>query len=117
MQSTESPESYDAAESDQGNIPILQRVKASLQPSTSVSSKQNKSSSQPTQDEESQRNITFWPGDSLVGYVPRINVFTYGYNAEIVQGVFQANNRNSIFQHANDLMVKVERGLENTVCH
>lgn len=55
----------------------------------------------------------FWPADELGKVVPRANIFTYGYNADVIEGVFHSNNRNSISQHANDLMVTLELSLEN----
>ncbi|KAJ5623316.1 hypothetical protein N7490_011921 [Penicillium lividum] len=59
------------------------------------------------------QNSIFWPKDSLPKVVPRVNIFTYGYNADVIEGVFQSNNRNSVIQHANDFMVKLGRDLEN----
>ncbi|KAJ5455537.1 uncharacterized protein N7458_003801 [Penicillium daleae] len=55
----------------------------------------------------------FWPADELPEVVPQANIFTYGYNANVIEGVFCSNNRNSILHHGNDLMVKLERSLEN----
>lgn len=60
-------------------------------------------------------NSLFWPADELPRVVPRANIFTYGYNADVIEGVFCSNNRNSILQHGNDLMVILERSLENDV--
>jgi hypothetical protein len=47
--------------------------------------------------------------------MPLANIWTYGYNAMVTEGFFQANNSNSILQHGNDLMVKLERELESNV--
>lgn len=57
----------------------------------------------------------FWPADLLPSVVPRAYIWTYGYNADLLGGLFQANNKNSIAQHGNDFMVKMERGLTNEV--
>lgn len=57
----------------------------------------------------------FGPQTELPRVVPRANIFTYGYNADVIEGVFCSNNRNSILQHGNDLMVILERSLENDV--
>ena len=51
----------------------------------------------------------FWPRDYLAQDLPQARVWTYGYNADVVQGVFQANNKNSVSQHGRDLAVKFER--------
>lgn len=42
-------------------------------------------------------------------------MWTYGYNADVVSGVFQANNKNSVSQHGRDLAVRLEREVENEV--
>ncbi|KAI8634991.1 hypothetical protein F5Y19DRAFT_470041 [Xylariaceae sp. FL1651] len=55
----------------------------------------------------------FWPRDYLLEDVPEAQVWTYGYNADVIGGLFQANNQNSISQHGRDLAVKLEREIEN----
>jgi hypothetical protein len=55
----------------------------------------------------------FWPLDKLPSDVPNARVWTYGYNADVISGLFQPSNMNSILQHGEDLMVKLERGLGN----
>jgi hypothetical protein len=42
-------------------------------------------------------------------------VWTYGYNADVIGGLFQANNKNSISQHGRDLSVRLEREIDNEV--
>jgi hypothetical protein len=44
-------------------------------------------------------------------------VWTYGYNADVIGGLFQfqANNKNSISQHGRDLSVRLEREINNGV--
>lgn len=51
----------------------------------------------------------------LLEDIPNARVLTYGYNADVVGGLFQANNKNSISQHSQDLKAKLERELENDV--
>lgn len=58
-----------------------------------------------------------WPADLLPAAVPMAKIWTYGYNANVVDGFFQNINKNSILQHGNDFMVKVERGLKNDVSY
>ncbi|KAI0007897.1 hypothetical protein F4779DRAFT_642503 [Xylariaceae sp. FL0662B] len=55
----------------------------------------------------------FWLRDYLVEDIPEASVWTYGYNADMIGGLFQANNQNSISQHGRDLAVKIEREIEN----
>ncbi|KAI0179599.1 hypothetical protein GGR52DRAFT_579405 [Hypoxylon sp. FL1284] len=58
------------------------------------------------------RRKVFWPRDYLVEDLPEANVWTYGYNADVIGGLFQADNQNSVSQHGRDLAVKIERDLE-----
>ncbi|KFZ16903.1 hypothetical protein V501_02016 [Pseudogymnoascus sp. VKM F-4519 (FW-2642)] len=55
----------------------------------------------------------FWLEEFLTLDIPEARVWTYGYNADIIGGVFQANNKNSVSQHGRDLAVKLEREIEN----
>ncbi|KAK3326590.1 hypothetical protein B0H66DRAFT_165615 [Apodospora peruviana] len=36
----------------------------------------------------------FWPRDYLVPDIPEARVWTYGYNADVIGGMFQASNKN-----------------------
>ncbi|KAI1841866.1 hypothetical protein JX266_011944 [Neoarthrinium moseri] len=56
----------------------------------------------------------FWPSDYLVGDLPDARVWTYGYDADVIGGMFDANNKNSVSQHGRDLAVKLERDIDNT---
>jgi hypothetical protein len=42
-------------------------------------------------------------------------VWTYGYNADVIGGLFQANNKNSISQDGRDLSVRLELEIDNGV--
>lgn len=57
----------------------------------------------------------FWPEAYLLDDVPEARVWTYGYNADVISGLFQANNTNSISQHGRDLAVKLDREIDNEV--
>ncbi|KAI0549182.1 hypothetical protein F4679DRAFT_584757 [Xylaria curta] len=61
----------------------------------------------------SEGHKVFWPHDYLPDDVPEAEVWTYGYNADVIGGLFQANNQNSISQHGRDLAVKLEREIDN----
>ncbi|KAI1746899.1 hypothetical protein F4782DRAFT_522988 [Xylaria castorea] len=63
--------------------------------------------------EPSIKHKVFWPHDYLLEDVPEAEVWTYGYNADVIGGLFQANNQNSVSQHGRDLAVKLERELYN----
>ncbi|KAH6866207.1 hypothetical protein B0T10DRAFT_61940 [Thelonectria olida] len=56
----------------------------------------------------------FWPDEYLKYDIPEARVWTYGYNADVIGGLFQANSKNSVSQHGRDLAVRVEREIENT---
>ncbi|KAI1455276.1 hypothetical protein F4805DRAFT_468791 [Annulohypoxylon moriforme] len=58
------------------------------------------------------KHKVFWPRDYLIEDLPEANVWTYGYNADVIGGLFQANNQNSVSQHGKDLQVKIERELK-----
>ncbi|EUC36943.1 hypothetical protein COCCADRAFT_86924, partial [Bipolaris zeicola 26-R-13] len=55
----------------------------------------------------------FWPEEYLVPDIPRACIWTYGYNADVIGGIFKANNQNSISQHGQDLSVRLEREICN----
>jgi hypothetical protein len=55
----------------------------------------------------------FWPEEYLVPDIPQACVWTYGYNADVIGGIFKANNKNSISQHGQDLSVRLEREICN----
>jgi hypothetical protein len=60
-------------------------------------------------------SAVFWPEEYLAHDIPQARVWTYGYNADVIGGLFQANNKNSISQHGRDLSVRLEREIDNGV--
>ncbi|PVH93671.1 hypothetical protein DM02DRAFT_619122 [Periconia macrospinosa] len=56
----------------------------------------------------------FWPEQYLASDIPQARVWTYGYSADVIGGLFQANNKNSISQHGQDLSVRLERDIDNS---
>ncbi len=70
-------------------------------------------SSSPTSSPPS--STVFWPEEYLALDIPQAQVWTYGYNADVIGGLFQANNKNSISQHGRDLSVRLEREIDNGV--
>jgi hypothetical protein len=77
------------------------------------SRQRNATAARATADDKTISNNVFWPRDYLVDDFPETEVWTYGYNADVIGGVFQANNQNSVSQHGRDLAVKLERSIEN----
>ena len=57
----------------------------------------------------------FWPRDYLARDIPEARVWAYGYNADVIGGMFQADNQNSVSQHGRDLVQHFKRDLENEV--
>lgn len=57
----------------------------------------------------------FWPEEFLVSDIPQAIVWTYDYNADVIGGLFQANNKNSVSQHGQDISVRLEREIDNVV--
>ena len=57
----------------------------------------------------------FWPDQYLASNIPQARIWTYGYNADVIGGLFQANNKNSVSQHGRDLAVRLERDIEDEV--
>ncbi|KFY92599.1 hypothetical protein V498_04835 [Pseudogymnoascus sp. VKM F-4517 (FW-2822)] len=53
----------------------------------------------------------FWPEEYLAPDLPQARIWTYGYNADVIGGLFQANNQNSVSQHGRDFAVRSE-----TIC-
>ena len=57
----------------------------------------------------------FWPQDYIAKDISEARVWTYGYNADVIGGMFEANNKNSVSQHGRDLSVKLEREIGTAV--
>ncbi|KAI8651259.1 NB-ARC domain-containing protein [Fusarium keratoplasticum] len=64
-----------------------------------------------TPDIELQR--PFWPDEFLAQDLREARVWTYGYNANVIEGLFQASNQNSVSQHGRDLAARLERDVDN----
>ncbi|RYP65927.1 hypothetical protein DL771_008057 [Monosporascus sp. 5C6A] len=45
----------------------------------------------------------FWPKEFLADDIPEARIWTYGYNADVIEGIFRASNKNSISNHGRDL--------------
>ncbi|CAH0059081.1 unnamed protein product [Clonostachys solani] len=55
----------------------------------------------------------FWPDEFIPHDIPEAIVWTYGYNSEVISGLFTPNNANSVFQHGRDLAGRFEREIKN----
>ncbi|KAL9071165.1 MAG: hypothetical protein Q9157_005560 [Trypethelium eluteriae] len=73
----------------------------------------SQSTQQRGQDGNSLSAKLFWPEELLPEDMPQARIWTYGYNADVINGLFQANNKNSVSQHGRDLAVRVEREIVN----
>ncbi|KAF8536553.1 hypothetical protein BDD12DRAFT_795951 [Trichophaea hybrida] len=45
-----------------------------------------------------------WPRDHLPETIPNVRVLTYGYNTDVMKGLFEEESQNNILQHAHDLL-------------
>jgi len=57
----------------------------------------------------------FWPDEYLTQDISEARVWTYGYNADAIGGLFEANNKNSVSQHGRDFAARFEREIQNEV--
>ncbi|VUC24625.1 unnamed protein product [Clonostachys rosea] len=55
----------------------------------------------------------FWPDEFLTHDIPEAAVWTYGYNSEVMSGLFTPNNQNSVSQHGRDLAERFEWEIDN----
>ena len=70
-----------------------------------------------TEDSESPAQTeVFWLEEYLASDIPEARIWTYGYNADVIGGLFQSNNKNCVSQHGRDLAVRLEREIKNEVC-
>lgn len=72
-------------------------------------------SSNSFQEKSRSDQTVFWIEDFLPNDVPNARILTYGYNADAIGGLFQADDKNSISQHGRDLAAKLESDLEKEV--
>jgi hypothetical protein len=54
----------------------------------------------------------FWPSVFLSEDISNARIFTYGYNADVVAGLFQSSNSNNIFEHTTTMVARLKRELE-----
>ncbi|KAG8530141.1 uncharacterized protein KY384_005624 [Bacidia gigantensis] len=59
-----------------------------------------------------QEKRVFWPRDFLAEDIPQARVWTFGYNADVVE-LFLANNANSVSVHGSNLAIQLEREVDN----
>ncbi|KAH0566370.1 hypothetical protein GP486_000228 [Trichoglossum hirsutum] len=57
--------------------------------------------------------MLFWPNEYLTQDIPKARIWTYGYNADVIDSFFRANNNNSVSQHGRDLAIRIEREIKN----
>jgi hypothetical protein len=59
----------------------------------------------------------FWPEDYLTQDIPQARIWTYGYEADVIKGSYQANNKTNILQHGRDLAARLEREVDKVRCN
>ncbi len=74
-----------------------------------------KSTTPPVERNNTRQQDVFWPQDYLAKDIPDARVWTYGYNADVFGGLFQANSQSSVSVHGRDLELRFERDIENKV--
>ena len=62
-----------------------------------------------------QQEQVFWPQDYLTEDIAQARVWTYGYDADVIGGLFQASSKNNVSQHGRDFAVQLEREIDNEV--
>ena len=53
------------------------------------------------------------PGDLWPRAFPNANIYTYGYDADVIKMAFPAAGKNSISEHGQNFMVELERHLDS----
>ena len=86
------------------------KIKSHLKPTTAPSKNNSTQESASSRQQE-----IYWPKDYLANDIREARIWTYGYNADVIGGLFQANNKNSLSGHGRDLKVRLERDIENEV--
>lgn len=56
--------------------------------------------------------MIYWPQDLLPQNISNARILTYGYDADLIGGLFKGASKNNITQHGRDLMLKLEREVE-----
>ena len=67
------------------------------------------SSIPPSPTDKATTGDVFWPRDYLPEDLPEADVYTYGYNVDVIGGLFQAKSPKSVSQHGRDLAHGIER--------
>ena len=62
-----------------------------------------------------QQEQVFWPQDYLAEDLPQARVWTYGYEADVIGGLFRANSKDNVSQLGRNLAVRLERDIDNEV--
>ncbi|KAI1105341.1 hypothetical protein F4804DRAFT_331415 [Jackrogersella minutella] len=82
---------------------------STIRPLHSFASRPSTSADSSEQSSDLLAGEIFWLRDFLVQDLPDARIWTYGYNADVIGGLFKANNQNSVSQHGRGLIAKTER--------
>ena len=66
-------------------------------------------------DTDSAKRRIYWPRDFLAKDFPQAKIWTFGYNADVVDKMFKPYGKYSISDHGRDLKVRLEHDLDNEV--
>lgn len=55
---------------------------------------------------------TYWPQELLPQLILNARILNYGYDADVIGGLFKGASKNNITQHGQDLMLKLDREVE-----
>lgn len=75
----------------------------------------SKPSESATKSSNAPSRTVLWPRDLLPDTVKDVRILTYGYNAHVVEGFFQAPNQNGITHHAANLLEALWRVRQDNV--
>ena len=53
--------------------------------------------------------MTYWPQDLLAKEIKNARIMTYGYDTDVIGGLFKGASKNNVTQHGRDLMFELER--------
>jgi hypothetical protein len=98
------------------------RPRSRSSPSRSTSTERRTSSQSssrlahsPESDDTESHTDVFWPEDLLPLDLPNAAIYTYGYDANLVDGYVQGASKNSVFQNSNNFMIDIASDIGNDV--
>ena len=103
-------DTWTATATSTGNTSYKNDDRRTSRPPSRVRSLFRSSTPTPT---STQQERVFWPRDYLAEDIPHARVWTYGYDADVIAGLFRASGKDSVSQHGRNLAIRLERELED----